>query len=426
MPTTQSLKKQFFQSIQCGTGKAYIIAQENPDVDFASYIIKGALNNYAYDGQSEGSRATYIFELISLSGQQAKIREAILEGLATEQDDTWSLVQLFNLAKMYAERGDAEAKKAIYQRFMCNTIEGSSWAGYDEILALDGLKGLFFIAEKFGKKLEEDPDYWQDRFIVDSFQKENPNIPVTAELEAAAKTNRHIRIYLDEINKREDKQEAHRSARPVYDNILDEIFARPFILRKLDGTELLIVANQLLIEKDKGKFEKMLAVFARNQFPFDPDFIFRLTKRRPTSKNRIQEYALDALKLLQSDEIRAFALERIPKARLYPATFTSLLIANYQEGDAELLCQVIDKFKDEHIIEELAISYAQIFDKNPTPACKEPLERLYRKMNCGIHRYGILKTLMQNDVLSDMIKREIKHDSYEGTRALLKQNEIQE
>ena len=64
MKNTAHIKRQFFNSLKRGTGEAYLIAKENPTIDFSNLIIKGALTNYAYDGQSENSRAQYIFDLI--------------------------------------------------------------------------------------------------------------------------------------------------------------------------------------------------------------------------------------------------------------------------------------------------------------------------------------------------------------------------
>ncbi len=60
MKNNTEIKRLFFNSLKCGTGEAYLIAKNNSDIDFSSYIIKGALNNYAYDGQAENSRAKYI------------------------------------------------------------------------------------------------------------------------------------------------------------------------------------------------------------------------------------------------------------------------------------------------------------------------------------------------------------------------------
>ena len=96
--------------------------------------------------------------MYSLSDKKDKIRKAILNGIATEQEDTWSLTHLFDIAKLFAQQGDQEMRQAIYDRFCKNPIEGSDWVGYSEILELDGLQGLIFIAEKFGKFIEQNPD----------------------------------------------------------------------------------------------------------------------------------------------------------------------------------------------------------------------------------------------------------------------------
>src|SRR5688500_4672816 len=104
MNNITNIKRHFFDSLKRGTGEAYLIAKENPIIDFSSYIIKGALKNYAYDGQSEPSRAQYIFDLLLLSNKKEKIRRTILQAIASEQDDTWSLTHLFDLAKLYAQQ----------------------------------------------------------------------------------------------------------------------------------------------------------------------------------------------------------------------------------------------------------------------------------------------------------------------------------
>lgn len=74
MTDTANIKRQFLNSLERGTGEAYLIAKNNSDIDFSNQIIKGALNIFAYDGQCEGNRAQYIFDIISLSKQKSKIR----------------------------------------------------------------------------------------------------------------------------------------------------------------------------------------------------------------------------------------------------------------------------------------------------------------------------------------------------------------
>lgn len=421
MTNSKTIKQIFRSSIRRGTGEAHLIMRDNPTVDFSTDIIKASLTNYAYDGQSEDSRALYLSELIALSKQWNKIRKAVLHGLATEQDHTWTLTQLFDLAKIFAKSGDTEARQAIYDRFFNHPIDYSDWVGYSEILELDGLEGLIFIADKIGKGLEQNPDDWQDDMIIDHFQRENHKIKALAELEKASKQNRFIKIYLNNIKRTEENRKNYIREKVEYKNIIEEVLlCKPYIRlwkRKLTDNQIKVIANQLLIENNKNNQEKLLYVFSKFKFPFDSEFILQLAKQKPTSKNRIVEFAIDSLHLLHSKSIRQFSLEQLTKTKR-PASLSRILISNYQRGDSKLLIELAEKFNQDYIIDNLASSYIDIYKANKTTECKEPLEAIYGKLTCGICRKGIIEVLIDNRVLSDKIRQEIKYDSYLETRQL--------
>ena len=423
MTDTADIKRRFFSSLKRGTGEAYLIAKSNPTIDFSTYILKGALRNYAYDGQSEVSRAQYIFELISFSDKKEKIRKAVLKGLATEQSDTWGLTHLFDLVKLFAQQGDNEARQAIYDRFLNNPIEGSDWVGHSEIIELDGLNGLIFIAEKFGKYINKNPNIWEDDSIIRRFQDYNPNIKAFGELERLSETNKFIKLYLDCIKRTEESSKSYVRETQNFKDIIDEVInSKPFLsyrrTKELKEVELNKIAEELLEEKNKANIEKLLDVFTSHKFPFDSEFILKFAKQKATSKNRINEHAIESLKFLRSDNIRQFAIDNIPKVKR-PEPFTDILISNYKKGDHQLLTTVANRFENEHMIESLARSYVEIYKANKTKECQEPLEVLYNKMNCGIHRNGVIEVLIENHVLSEKIKTEIKYDSYLETRELL-------
>lgn len=422
MTNTAAIKRQFLHSLKRGTGEAYLLANSNPTIDFSTQIIKGVLNIYAYDGQCEGNRAQYIYDIISVSKQQDKIRKAVLHGLATEQNDTWNLTHLFALAKLYVQHGDTEVKHAIYERFLNNQINGADWVGAYEIIALDGLSGLFYVAEKFGKYLEHNPDDWQDDGIIRHFQEKNESIKVDEELKKKAGTNRFIRIYLDAIKRTLGSQKKHRPEPIKYDNVVDEILLskpRISLLRKRRLTDEAInqVAHQLSQETNPSNIEKLLDIFDYHKFPLDSNTILDFAKQKRTNKNRIVENAIEALKHLQSKDIRNFALDKIHNSK-NPIDYLEILVANYKSGDFKLLSAIADKTNNEHKIERLAGIYTDIFTANPTKECKRPLEILYSKMNCAIHRKGIVEILIENKVLSDKIKSEILFDCDVETRNL--------
>ena len=422
MTNIDILKRQFLHALKRGTGEAYLIVKEHPKVDFSNQIIQGVLNIFAYDGQCESDRATYIFEIISISKQKDKIRKAVLRGLANEQNNSWNLTHLFALAKLYAQQNDAEAKEAVYNRFLNNPIEGSDWVGAYEIIELDGLNGLFYVAEKFGKYIEKHPDDWQDDSIVRHFQTEHQNIQVYEELKMKAQTNKFIGLYLDNIQRTETDLKAQRTKPQKYKDIIDEVlnskarisFAR---MKNLTEEEIKTIAKHLLKEKKPANIECLLDIFGFHKFPYDSQLILDFAKQKCTGKNRIAKNAINALKYLKSKAIRDFALNKLQTAK-NPIDYLELLIANYKSSDSKLLTEIAEKAKNEHKVERLAGIYTDIFNKNKTKSCKKPLEILYSKTNCALHRKDIIEVLLHNNVLSDTLRKELQYDCNLETRMI--------
>lgn len=424
MTNSRILKRDFIQSVRRGTGRAYLIAQANPVIDFSEYIIEAALKNYAYDGQAEPSRAQYIYQLYCISTQSKRIQRAVLKGLAKEQNDTWTLTQLFELALLFAQHGDASARRALYNRFLRNPIEGSDWVGAQEIMELDGLEGLKYIARKFGQALAKNSEDWQDDHLIRSFQEDHPTINVWQELHLLAEQDEDVHRYVQNI----EATLAHHATlqRPRTEiTDLEEILRAPrqgyirFALKKrgLEPHEMRQLAEQLVQEKSKAVQENLLYVFTLFPFPLSYEPILELAQRKPNSRNRLTEFATDALRHLRAPKIREFALQRLA-VTTRPSVYTDMLISNYQEGDALLLTNIASRFNNEHTIETLACSYTEIYQANKTPECAGPLLALYQKMTCGIHRNTVVELLIENNVLPAWLNEELPFDSYAETRLL--------
>jgi hypothetical protein len=425
MTDNKTIKQKFKSSIKRGTGEAHLIMQSNPTIDFSSEIIKASLSNYAYDGQSEGSRALYISELITLSKKQDNIHTAILEGLKTEQKDTWTLVQLFDLATIFTKQGVERARQEIYNRFFKKIIHGSAWCGYTSIIELDGLEGLKHIAFTIGKSLEKNPDDWQDSSIIEHFQKDNPKIKAQQELEKASIKNRFIKIYLDNIKRTENNRENHQQQQPVvnYNSVTEKINSKaivplsPFAAKKLLKADIKKLAEDFLKETDRIKLEKYMRVFEKVKYPYDYLPILEIAKSKNKKGDRLVEYATGALKHFSGNDIRKFAIESLNVTKR-PSDYLDLLVSNYKKGDSKLLTRIANNCKSEEAIHNIVYGYINIYETNKTKECKEPLEAVYAKLTCGIHREDIIKILIDNNVLSSQIKKEIKFDSLEEIRKL--------
>jgi hypothetical protein len=425
----QEAKSAFRKSVKLGTGRAYLVAQAHPEVDFSAYIIQAALQNFAYDGQSEPSRAAYLYELYCLVPQQARIRRAVLRGLATECDDTWTLTQLFELALLFAQQGDAAARKALYHRFLRNPISGSDWAGADEIVTLDGLAGLHHIARKYGQLLAKSPEQWQDDSLITFFEERHPTVDAWVSLRQLATHDEDVRRYLHSIaatEARRDTQHLARQQSGAYETpSLASLIERPHNAyvrgalkrREIEPADLKQLADRLLTEQNPAVLENLLYLFSQLKFPLGHAPILALARQKPGGRYRTVEFATDALAHLQAPEVREFALQKLSRTTR-PGQYTSILRSNYQAGDAALLTSLVERFHNEHTIETLAASYTAIYEANSTPECADPLLALYAKMTCGIHRQEVVKLLIANGVLPAWLNEELPFDSYQKTRLL--------
>jgi len=427
MTSTENIKELFFNSLKRGTGEAYLILKNNPTIDFSALIVKGATKNYAYDPQCEGSRASYIYRLIQKSKQKEKIIKTVLKKWQTKTNDFWSSDQMFDLAVLLYKEGYLKDKNLLYERFEDNYLQYSEFWGEERLIAIDGVEGILKVAEVIGKTIFENPENWVDSYMIDDFQKRNKAIDIYAELERASMKSQNIKAYYNSILENKWKVSRIRKIKRFsYELVKESIEDRRFgILQssrniELTDTEVEKLANEFLSEKDNQLKERYLRFFRSRKFPFDYKPIFQIASGKNPKKTRLVEFAVESLKHFSSDEIRQLALDKF-KTEKNPCDYLCLLVGNYQKGDDKILTEITNRSDNYDFIHSLVWGYIEIYKANPTEECKEPLEGIYNKMNCGLHRADIVKILIDNNVLSDKIFKELEFDSYDEVRKLFRQ-----
>lgn len=418
------VRLKFKSTIKRGTGEAHILMENNPDFDFTNDIVNAALKNNAFDEQSEGTRAEYIYDLTKISGNEKEIKDAVLKALATQESDMGALEQLFDLAAMFAFEGDENAKKAVYKRYFKKLQTGSEHVGEQAILAIDGIEGLKHIAETKGKFIKSNKSFLETSKIADRFQEENPSVKVYKELEKAAGTNPAIKIYLDVIrnNKSDAKKTDKKSAYDKINELItsgDNVIIPKALINELSKSEIVKIADDFLAEVETERKEMYLQVFALIEFPYSYKPLLKLAGKKNAIKDKISEYACKSLQFFSGPDIRKFAITKL-KDSTYPFQYFDLLVSNYKAGDSVLLTKFAKYFKHIQTVHMLAKSYIKIYNANNTAECEAPLLALYENLTCGICRADILKILIKNKVIPAQIKKEIKYDSYAGVRTLYK------
>ena len=428
MGTDQNvLKKKFFDSVKRGTGEAWIILKSNPTLKISTPLIKASLTNFAYDPQCEGSRAQYLYRLIKISNQKEKILHAIIKNLPLKKDDYYGLDQICDLLVMFFNDGYTEARTALSQLVTRSYKKGYEPCGFNQIIELEGMAGLLTVAEIAGKNIYKEKGAWEDSWRVDNFQKKHKKIPVYTELEKAAEKNKFIRAYYMSIL--ENKWRSAKRRRTIkfsYKLVEEKINTNKFRViseeraNDLSRNEVKKLAENFLTEKDAHRKELYLRFFAKRKFPFAYDSLLKIVRSNNPKDTRLVEFAVYALSYFKGRDIRKLALAKL-SGKKNPGYYLNLLVNNYKPEDYKLLAAIANRSNDYHYIHSIVSGLVHIYTSNHTRKCKKPLETIYNKMNCGIHRNELVQVLKDNNVLSETIRSELRYDSYKDlTRFLSK------
>jgi hypothetical protein len=428
--TSKQIKKAFSDSVKHGTGEAYILLKNHPDIDFSNLIVGGAIGNLSQDPQCESSRADYLYQLIRNTKQRDRIVQLILERLRLQKGNRYDLDQMCDLAIKFHEAGYSEASLALNQRFQKNVQDEYVFCGQDQLIEIDGVEGILTVAKVVGEILLNDPTDSEDSFRVDGFQKENPEVDIYAELKKASKDNKYIRAYYKSIlnNKWSDPSTSGRSSNRIerisYELIKEKLEASSvfFLISKrtseLTDAEVEKLAFDFLNETVLFRKERFLCFFGSRKYPLDYQTIFDIAKGPNPKGSRLVYFAIEALKHFQSDEIRKFAIKNLKSQN--PGDYIRLLTSNYQSGDDVLLTEIARNAKSDDEVHSIGSEIIDLYSAVSTKECKEPLEVIYDRLNCGIHRSVLLNVLVENNVLSDKIFEEMEFDSDEDVREMFK------
>ena len=112
---------QFKRYMQMGLGRCYLQLRGAEDIERYREVVQwGCLHNLAWDTQSEGTRAQYVYDLVRCFPDPASFLPAVLqqfERIGSAHGGGYTLAHYIALLQCYARDGYAEAKQAIWQRY---------------------------------------------------------------------------------------------------------------------------------------------------------------------------------------------------------------------------------------------------------------------------------------------------------------------
>ncbi len=391
MSTLIEIKKDFWNSIKCGTGKAFIIQKTYPNINFKREIYKAAIINYAYDRQCEGSRAFYIHQFIKRTKVSNDLQKMILDRFVIENDDFYNLDQMYDLAVLfYANgKGNISVPEILRKRFTISPAIQNEYCGEDQILKVFGIDGVLIIANVIGKQLLENKGPSPCSRKIEEFQKKNKGINVFELLEINSKNNRFVRKYYESItNNRQPIFKKIKIKKYSYQLISQRIKENKFKLisaeraNELSDIEVINLSKDFINEKSISLKEGYLNFFRNRKFPLDIKYLLSILETKKYKNTYFLDLACESLKFFKSKELRELIFTKIDQVDKSPE-YLYLLISNYEDGDGVFLNGIIDKCKIQHSIHRLTFIFLDIYQFNNTKDCKGPLLKLYDILTCG-------------------------------------------
>jgi hypothetical protein len=424
-----SIQQKFKQALKCGTGKAYFILQEHPNVDFSKIIKKSLLKRQCYDGQCEGNRGHYYYELINVSPQKATLVDFVLEELQKDQSDWYILTQFYEIAALLGAKEDNEtAKRGVRKRFKKELEETDDWDGGHALLRIDGVKALLGLAQLRGNVLKHNPDWTEYGRAIDQFDEIYPKANGSKIIRRASLQNTFIKRYWDYVQESKNARNKIKKGKKTKYNYKvitkgikkDQFFWVSDRVKDFNKETIHTLALDLTKEMEPKRQERYLKIFAKCKFPLGTEILFDFIERKHKTPKSLVEPAVNALALFQSEEIRSYALEKLKKKKNI-LIYLPLLIRNYKVGDHILMDEILQKKWTTEEIHRLNYDYRAIYSANSVRESMLPLKRMYDQLNCGICRKHVLEIMSDNKVLTTGVLKEMKFDCDQYIRKLQKE-----
>ncbi|MBO7613873.1 MAG: hypothetical protein J6S81_08705 [Treponema sp.] len=422
MEKAKEIHAEFWKYAELGSGRAFLIFREHKELDFTQEIIQLCLKNYSYDPQCEGVRSEYAMQFIRALPQ--KERECVFASIKPhlendEVSDDWDCIHFFSVVVKIAQEFEPSFGDVLRRRFdECDDdalIEGFPAS---TVIELDGFDGMVRVARKFGKAFKVHDDWAEDDYYtccVPGMKSES----VRAELAELAESDQDIRAYLERIEECEKEAEERKAERKKnegesnFERVKKALhtgrgLAPRRYVKELTLDEAKYFADEMKTVKSQKELGKYLWMFEIIPYPYDAkDLLSLLSKRKNSNFN---DRLVDALSFFASPEIRSLA-EKALESDEYSPFYLKLLTKNYREGDGAKIAEKIRRIKDFEDAHWELIGLLNVYEKNLSPDCLEPLTIFYERTKCGLCRTNAAELMEKAGVLPQSIRDELPFDS---------------
>lgn len=416
---------EFNQWLQKGMGRAVVYLKTHDPKPCREAVLYASLHNLAYDRQCEGSREVYLLDLIRSTGEEDFFRNELFRALTTgPEDPEFDLGQTIELARNFAGNGDHEIKQAMYDALVNAGFEEAG-CYYSELIKLDGLPALLFVAEHF-PATTPDSSVWQVGSLISYLQERDGEGVADEAIRRASEDSPRLAQMLEKggVHRRGSEPRRKDQKRPDYPTLKRMIAesattALPLVHagwgRAASAEELEAATADLLTETDEKRLLAYLSIFRGRRFPGPTA---RLLELAQGDNVRLARQAVAVVSQINDPEIRSLGLRflNMPGKK---GDGADLLANNYQQEDFQLIAARLREPMETDELHHLEMGVRDLAKEHREPEAEQCLLLLYEKGPCSLCRRGIVEALITIDRFPEWMREECRWDAYADTRKLV-------
>jgi hypothetical protein len=413
---------EFRRLLQFGLGRPILYARDHDVRIFRDVILDACLHCYAYDAQIEGTRASYMLDLLDFVPEKEFYCEAVLNALPGSGDD-YDAMQRFHFAACLALDGDERAKRLMYESYKPGPKMGEGIG--IEFVEMDGEDGLIFVAEKMGALITRTVGKVDVGWLLYASEEKLGKELVRDTLSEAAQNNRHIARFRSSAAADEDGPRGSKYADLInasYEALKPELSNLTFYWvaswgKRASPTDIEKAAHGLADAQNAKERAAHLWIFAKRRFPFDIQPLLRLVD---VEEERVGFASLEALTQIEHPRVRELAFHLMDTRAASRGTAANLLAVNFKPGDHTVLLQWFETEKDLDIRHSLGLHLIDFWAHHPDQTTEPPmLLARYGHDPCSFCRRSTVARMIELGILTEELRLECAWDADDEVRKLV-------
>ena len=409
----------FENELEKGTGVPYMLIKNGiikPSLKIDSILLDNIIYDKTVDHKRKGSRAEYLYKIISIYDNKAGIFSEVLRFFQKNTLDKYYDEQLFDFVLEMVKDGKAD-KKILYNKVRFYINKNDEFCGIKSFIEYEGILAAEFAACELGKLLKEQFNY------VFSFDGFYYYIKEKDELFSALEKSEDecIKFFMQQISELPQKPELQTLKRKTADEIIQNYFEKDkyFYLKEwletAEEEELKKIALFLLKCRNENIKINILCSFDKIKLPLDFEELKNEFKK--ASDIDYKAAVLGAMLPFKNREVLdlIFDCDRSIKNQDILKVYIKALAVFCSEDDKFLLLENLDKLNDSACHEILPFLIENENLKEHAELYRKILYKLYSMNRCSVCRKEIFDKIIEFNFLDEKIIEESMYDCNKET-----------